>query len=184
MLKKRLFGSQNIRFLAKAVFAALALIFALVGCDTGGNNADDDHGGSNQPGSVIAAKYRGSSYFGNYDYDDGPGILGQGYFTLNENEIIYQEEVSGVLGEPQKIFENVSTGSDNTSILGTWAYLFQGTAKIGVAWIPAGSDREFSTGSGAVDWNNGLGAILAGFGTSANVSDIPSGTHSIYAIDY
>ena len=140
--------------------------------------------GGGQYGTVIAEKYRGTNYFGNYDYDDGPGILGQGYFTLNENEIIYREEIGGGLGEPQKIFGNVSTGPDNSALIGTWAYLFQGTTKIGVVWIPAGSDREFSTGSGAVDWYNGLGTILAGFGIPANVSDIPSGTHSIYAFDY
>ena len=51
MLKKRLFGSQNKKFLVMAVLAAVALVFGLVGCGDAENGPTD--------GGPLTATYKG-----------------------------------------------------------------------------------------------------------------------------
>ena len=129
MFKKRVFGIM-------AVLAALALVFALVGCGGGdggpaGGGGTGGGGGGDQPGANIAAKYRFTSNEHSSEWigptpDDEADIT----VTVGETTITWTGGTNGS-------FTNVSTGDDKNlsggTMIGTWAYLYSGNNKIGIA---------------------------------------------------
>ena len=151
MLKKRVFGMM-------AVLAAVALVFALVGCGgaDGGPAGGGGSGGGDQPGANIATKYRGV-----YSGQMGPGGLEvMGDFTLSEDKITFVEEHESLV---QDLFPGAdeSTGPDHVVTfvvrIGTWAYLYSGTSKIGIVFHnEQGDEYELATGRHAAEWAEGF----------------------------
>jgi hypothetical protein len=186
MLKKK-------TFLTIALVLGVMLAFSLMGCDTGttggGDGGGSGGGGGDQPGTVIPTAYRGV-YDGvdNYEVNKNGGSVEIGILTLTENKITFNKDLGGSFGPTVEIFTNVSTGPDHVVTyyvyIGTWAYLYSGTEKIGIVWINQDGEREFATGSGATDWVAGFNLTVWGQGQSINLSDMPSNKHPLSGQDW
>ena len=138
--------------------------------------------GGGQIGTNIAVKYRGE-YDGWLDYDvSGMGnIETYGFFTLTEDKIIFVEDKTGAVSA--EIFNNVSTGPDNVITyfirIGTWAYLYEGTNKIGIVFHDEQDPRfEFYTGAGAIQFAE---TYLQFLGQTCDFSDMSAAVRSIQA---
>ena len=130
MKKKGFFGVLTL-------IVGVVLVFALAGCGDngdpssppGGNGGNGGNGGGN-PGTNVATKYRFTSNSTHSSEWTGPGNNDETGITVTvgENTITW---VGGTGGS----FTNVSTDSDKNlnggSMVGTWAYLYSGSNKIG-----------------------------------------------------
>ena len=157
------------------------LAFCLVGCGDSGSGDPTGTGNGGNPGTDIAAKYRFTSNDHSSEWvgpkpEDETDIT----VTVGENTITW---IGGTNGS----FINVSTDSDKNlnggSMIGTWAYLYSGNNKIGIAIAYsdlAGGIKQIFIGKRHVQaLMMTVGASLLGVSGESVYSDITESARNI-----